>query len=79
MTSKYKNRRRKKKVCFFCANHISPNYKQNEVVSRMVTERGKIMPRRMTGTCACHQRKLAIEVKRSRHIALLPFVSENLN
>lgn len=76
MTKKYK--RRRKKVCFFCTNKISPNYKSEEIITRMVTERGKIVPRRMTGTCAKHQRKLATAIKRARNIALLPFVSENL-
>jgi small subunit ribosomal protein S18 len=70
--------KRKKKVCFYCTNKIDPNYKSEAILRRMVTERGKIVPRRMTGTCAKHQRKLAIAVKRARHIALLPFVSENL-
>ena len=74
-----RNKKRRKRVCFFCVNDTLPNYKQENVLNRMVTERGKIMPRRMTGTCAKHQRKLALEIKRARYIALLPFVSENLN
>lgn len=73
-----KIRRRRKKICFFCTNSINPNYKSDEILKRMVTERGKILPRRMTGTCATHQRKLAVAIKRARHIALLPFISENI-
>ena len=76
MTKKYKRRRRK--VCFFCSNDLVPHFKSEEINTRMVTERGKIIPRRMTGTCAKHQRKLAIAIKRARHLALLPFVSENM-
>ncbi|MBN1981306.1 MAG: 30S ribosomal protein S18 [Chitinivibrionales bacterium] len=73
-----RNRRRKKKVCFFCTHSTTPCYKKEDIVRRMVTERGKIMPRRMTGTCARHQRSLATAIKRARYIAMLPFVSENM-
>jgi small subunit ribosomal protein S18 len=72
-------RRRRRKVCFFCSYKIKPNYKNLDILQRMTTERGKILPRRMTGTCAKHQRKLAIAIKRARNIALLPFVSENIH
>ena len=70
--------KRRKKICFFCKNEIAPNYKSEAVLKRLVTERGKIMPRRMSGTCSKHQRKLAIAIKRARHLALLPFVAENV-
>lgn len=73
-----KMQKKRRKICFFCANTIEPNYKSEAVLKRMTTERGKIVPRRMTGTCAKHQRKLATAVKRARHIGLLPFVSENI-
>jgi small subunit ribosomal protein S18 len=62
------------KVCQFCADkHMAIDYKQAEVLRRFVTDEGKIRPRRQTGTCAKHQRELANAIKRSRHIALLPY------
>jgi small subunit ribosomal protein S18 len=65
------------KICQFCADkNINIDYKSSEMMRRFVTEEGKIRPRRQTGTCARHQRELAVAVKRARHIALLPFVSE---
>ena len=66
--------RRRKKVCHFCANHIDhPDYKDTSLLSRFVSEKGKILPRRVTGTCAKHQRTLTATIKRSRIMALLPF------
>ncbi len=73
-----KFRKKRKKVCFFCKNDVKPNYKNIEIIGRMVTERGKIVPRRMTGTCSKHQRTLATAIKRARNIGFLPFVSENI-
>ncbi len=65
------------KICQFCADkNISIDYKQTDMLRRFVTEEGKIRPRRQTGTCARHQRALAIAIKRARHIALLPFTGE---
>jgi small subunit ribosomal protein S18 len=65
------------KICQFCAEKNSTiDYKQIDVLRRFVTEDGKIRPRRQTGTCATHQRKLAMAIKRARHIALLPFTGE---
>ena len=65
----------RKKVCKFCHNKdVVIDYKKPEVLERFLTERGKILPRRITGTCAKHQRRIATEVKRARMIALLPFV-----
>jgi small subunit ribosomal protein S18 len=65
------------KICQFCADkNISIDYKQTDMLRRFVTEDGKIRPRRQTGTCATHQRKLALAIKRARHIALLPFTGE---
>ncbi len=74
-----KTGRKRKKICFFCTNNINPSYKSEAILKRLTTERGKIVPRRMTGTCAKHQRKLASAVKRARHIAILPFVPENIS
>jgi len=65
------------KFCQFCADKsININYKEVDMLKRMVTEDGKIRPRRQTGTCARHQRALAKEIKRARHLALLPFTAE---
>ncbi len=67
----------KKKVCKFCHNKdITIDYKNSELLEKFLTERGKILPRRITGTCAKHQRHIAIEVKRARMIALLPFIEQ---
>jgi small subunit ribosomal protein S18 len=66
-----------KKNCRFCANPFDPiDYKNERQVRRLVSERGKILPRRATGNCAKHQREAALAVKYARHLALLPFVSE---
>lgn len=66
--------KRRKKVCHFCANHIDhPDYKETDLLKRFVSEKGKILPRRVTGTCAKHQRALTASIKRSRIMALLPF------
>ncbi len=65
---------RKKKVCKFCVEKMDfIDYKRADILSQFVQERGKILPRRMTGVCARHQRWLGVAVKRARNIALLPF------
>ena len=66
----------KKKVCRFCANKAKIDYKDADGLKRFTTERGKILPRRITGTCALHQRELTTAIKRARNICLLPFVAE---
>jgi small subunit ribosomal protein S18 len=66
----------KKRVCRFCAQKLKVDYKDADALRRFITERGKILPRRITGTCAKHQRSLAVSIKRARIIALLPFVAE---
>jgi small subunit ribosomal protein S18 len=66
----------KKKVCKFCVQKLKIDYKDADTLRRFVTERGKILPRRITGTCAKHQRALSLAIKRARIIALLPFVAE---
>jgi len=69
--------RKRRKVCYFTSNHIDNiDYKDVELLSRFISERGKILPRRVTGTCAKHQRKLTIAIKRARIMGLLPFVGE---
>jgi small subunit ribosomal protein S18 len=68
---------RRRKVCKFCADKIDyVDYKDVKLLSSFVPERGKVLPRRMFGTCAEHQRKLTLAIKRARNIALLPFASE---
>jgi small subunit ribosomal protein S18 len=64
----------KKKVCKFCAQKLTINYKDADVLRRFVTDRGKILPRRITGSCAKHQRELAVAIKRGRALAFLPYV-----
>jgi small subunit ribosomal protein S18 len=66
----------RKKFCRFCTDsNIKIDYKNSAILSNFVTERGKIMPRRITGNCAAHQRELAVAIKRARMIALMPFVT----
>ncbi len=63
----------RKKVCRFCTQNLTADYKDYDGLRRFITERGKILPRRITGTCAKHQRTLATEIKRARVLAYLPF------
>ena len=66
--------RRRKKVCVFCSDSTNViDYKDVNKLKRYISERGKILPRRITGTCAKHQRAITVAVKRARHIALLPY------
>lgn len=68
---------RKKKVCAFCtANGETLDYKDVAKLSKYVSERGKILPRRITGTCALHQRTLTTDIKRARHLALMPYIAD---
>jgi small subunit ribosomal protein S18 len=70
---------RRRKVCAFCLEKTKViDYKDVGTLRRFVTERGKIKNRRKTGTCARHQRRLAIAIKRARHVALLPFTAEHI-
>ena len=68
----------RRKVCSFCVDKIEIAYKDSAKLSRYISDRGKIEPRRRTGTCAKHQRSLAVAIKRARHLALLPFVPEHI-
>ena len=68
--------RRRKKVCVFCGKDNIINYKDVTKLRRFISERGKILPRRITGNCAKHQRALTVAIKRARHLALLPYVVE---
>ncbi len=64
----------RKKVCRFCTQNVKIDYKDADLMRRYTTERGKILPRRITGTCSKHQRLLAVNIKRARSLALLPYV-----
>lgn len=71
------NIRRRKKVCAFCADKVEfIDYKNADKLRKYVSERGKILPRRVMGTCARHQRELTTAIKRARQIALLPYDAE---
>lgn len=72
-----KERRKKRRQCNFCADKVEHiDYKEIPRLRRYITERGKILPRRITGNCAHHQRQLTSAIKRARVIALLPYTSE---
>lgn len=72
-----RNRKPKKRVCSFCVDKIrTVDYKETARLRRFITERGKILPRRISGNCAHHQRQLTLAIKRARQIALLPYTSE---
>ncbi|WBW97622.1 30S ribosomal protein S18 [Oceanirhabdus sp. W0125-5] len=73
----FRKGRRKKKVCGFCMDKVvAIDYKDVNVLKKYITERGKILPRRISGNCAKHQRMLTLAIKRARNIALLPFTME---
>jgi len=68
---------RRRKVCKFCEEHVDLiDYKDVKLIGQFVAERGKILPRRLTGTCSSHQHELTTAIKRARNIALLPFAAE---
>ena len=69
--------RKRRKVCTFCVDKVtSIDYKDAAKLRRYISERSKILPRRMTGTCTAHQRELTEAIKRARHLAMLPFVTD---
>ena len=75
MMQQKKRGRRKKRVCEFCTNKVVHiDYKNPSLRKSFTSERGKILPRRVTGACAKHQRAVTTAIKRARHIALLPFI-----
>lgn len=77
MSTAINERMRRTKTCRFCEDkEIRIDYKEDRVLRRFITERGKIIPRRISGTCARHQRSLASAIAQARHVALLPFSSE---
>lgn len=71
------NNRRRRKVCIFCEDKVDfIDYKDSGKLRKFISERGKILPRRISGTCAKHQRELNTAIKRARNMALLPFVTD---
>lgn len=71
------NNRKRKKVCIFCEDKIAYiDYKDAAKLRKFISERGKILPRRISGTCAEHQRKLNTAIKRARQVALLPYIAD---
>ena len=72
-----RGRKARKKVCGFCVDRVENiDYKDISRLRRYMSERGKILPRRVTGTCARHQRELTVAIKRARHLALLPYTAD---
>lgn len=72
-----RGRRPRKKVCAFCVDKVENiDYKDAAKLRRFITERGKILPRRISGNCAKHQRQVTLAIKRARNIALLPFTAD---
>ena len=77
MAQRPNNRNRRKKVCTFCADNVEHiDYKDVNRLRKCTSESGKILPRRISGTCAKHQRQLTVAIKRARHIALLPYIDD---
>ena len=75
--AQYNRGRRRRKVCYFTVNKIAVvDYKDADLLKRFISDRGKILPRRVTGTSSKYQRKLTVAIKRARHMALLPFTAE---
>ena len=71
------NRNRRKKVCTFCADKIDHiDYKDINRLKKCVSDRAKILPRRISGACAKHQRQITVAIKRARHVALMPYIGE---
>ena len=72
-----RGRKSRRKVCSFCVDKVEKiDYKDIARLRRYMSERAKILPRRVTGTCAAHQRELTVAIKRARHIALMPYVQD---
>lgn len=70
--------KKRKKICRFCEQNLGEvDYKDEKILKRFLSERGRILPRRITGNCAKHQRKVTQALKRARHLALLPFTAES--
>ena len=73
----FRPHQKRKKVCIFCADKVTYiDYKDSNKLRKFISERGKILPRRMTGTCAKHQREVNTAIKRARNVALLPYIAD---
>ena len=72
----FRPNRKRKKVCMFCADKVEYIDYKDAKLRKFISERGKILPRRISGTCAKHQRELNTAIKRARHTALLPYVTD---
>ena len=72
----FRPNRKRKKVCMFCADKVEHIDYKDAKLRKFISERGKILPRRISGTCAKHQRELNTAIKRARHVALLPYVTD---
>ncbi|MDD2421689.1 MAG: 30S ribosomal protein S18 [Heliobacteriaceae bacterium] len=71
-----KGRRPRRRICYFCVDKVTDiDYKEVGKLRKYITERGKILPRRVSGCCAKHQRQVTLAIKRARHVALLPFTT----
>ncbi|MFZ8843388.1 MULTISPECIES: 30S ribosomal protein S18 [Thermoflexus] len=66
------------RLCYFCVERVAIDYKNVDLLRRFVNDRARIKPRRQTGTCAKHQRRLSVAIKRARHLGLLPFTAEHV-
>ena len=76
-SERVRGRKGRKKVCAFCSDKVENiDYKDISRLRRYLSERAKIVPRRVTGTCAHHQRQLTVAIKRARHLAMLPYISD---
>jgi small subunit ribosomal protein S18 len=72
-----RQRRTKRKICAFCVDKVTDiDYKDSNKLKKFISERAKILPRRVSGCCAKHQRQLTVAIKRARHIALLPYTTD---
>ncbi|MDY6286171.1 MAG: 30S ribosomal protein S18 [Bilifractor sp.] len=71
-----KPQRRRRKVCVFCGKDAVIDYKDTATLRKYISERGKILPRRVTANCAKHQREMTSAIKRARHLAMLPYVED---
>lgn len=71
----FRGLRGRRKICYFCVEKKVADYKDIDLLYRFISEQGKILPRRVTGNCAKHQRSLAIAIKRAREVALIPYVN----
>ena len=76
IASRRRPMRRRKKVCVFCGKDNVIDYKDINKLKRYISERGKILPRRITGNCAKHQRALTVAIKRARHMSMMPYIQD---